>query len=185
MKWDEVIEIPPWGRVSIWNEVNSSINYLIDLHKDSLGEVFKIAYGIKDNLLSLFPLQDELLKTTCVNCQSPCCGTATVWLDFCDLIFIHLTEQIVPDYQLIEKQSDSCRYLTAGGCIIPRLSRPWVCTLYLCPPQMALLRGKGGTVRKDNDEIIKSIKLYRKNLEKLFIEKTSWKNFWMYKTRYG
>lgn len=173
MKWDKVIEIPPWGIASIWDEVNSTINYLINLHKDSLGDVFQIAYGIRANLLSLFPLQDELLKATCTNCQSPCCGTATVWLDFCDLLFIHLTEQIVPDYQLIEKQSDSCRYLSAGGCIIPRLSRPWVCTLYLCPPQMALLRTKGDTMRNNNDKIIQSIKLNRKNLERMFIEKTS------------
>lgn len=173
MKWEDVIEIPPWGVVSIWNEVNSSIQYLIGLHKESLGKVYNVANEIKEDLLSLFPLQDELLKETCVNCHSSCCGTATVWLDFCDLVFIHLTGQIVPDSQLIVKQADTCRCLSDKGCSIPRLSRPWICTLYLCPPQMALLRGMGDAVRHKNDMIIQSIKSNRKKLEELFINKTS------------
>lgn len=173
MKWEDVIEIPPWGEVSIWDEVNGSIKNLIRIHKHSLGMVYSVAYEIKEDLLSLFPLQDEILKETCINCDSPCCGTATVWLDFCDLVFIHLTEQVVPEYQLIEKQSDICRYFSDNGCIIPRLSRPWVCTLYLCPPQMALLRGMGGAVKRKNDMIIQSIKLKRKKLEQLFINRTS------------
>lgn len=173
MKWDDVIEIPPWGVASTWDEVNVSIKYLIGLHKESLGNAYNLAYEIKEDLLSLFPLQDELLKETCIICDSPCCGTATVWLDFCDLVFLHLIEQVVPEYQLIEKQADTCRYLSDKGCLIPRLSRPWVCTLYLCPPQMALLRGKGEAVRQKNDTIIQSIKLNRKKLEQLFIIKTS------------
>jgi len=173
MKWDDVVEIPPWGIASIWTEVNNSIRYLIGLHKKSLGEAFQVAYGIRDKLITLFPIQDDLLNATCVKCQSPCCGTATVWLDYCDLIFIHLTGQLIPDHQLIEKQTDVCRYHSDKGCLIPRLSRPWVCTLYLCPPQMELLRGRGDVFRNKIDKIIQEIKLGRKNLEQEFINKTS------------
>lgn len=173
MKWDDVVELPPWGTASTWNEANRSIRHLINLHHDSLCDAAEIALGIRDKLTALFPMQDELVKATCVTCHSPCCVTATVWLDFCDLILLHLTDQVVPEYQLIERQTDSCRYHSDAGCLIPRLSRPWVCTLYLCPPQMALLRSNVDGVRENIDDTIKSIKLYRKKLEEIFIEKTS------------
>jgi hypothetical protein len=109
-KWDDVVQIPPWGSTSVWAEANNSIRYLIELHKQSLCEAIHVAYDIKNMLINLFPIQDDLLNTTCVNCQSPCCGTATVWFDYCDLIFMHLIGQSVPHHQLIEKIGRaSCR----------------------------------------------------------------------------
>ena len=163
------IEIPQWGSDSDWDEANGAIKYLMDRHRDRLGEVFKKAEAIKANLESLFPLLDDLCKNTCVACPSTCCLTATVWLDYCDLIFLHANGLHVPPNQLIEKQPDSCRFNSSHGCTLPRLSRPWVCTLYLCPPQMALLREKGNDIRDAFHRKTKIIKADRKILEKLFI----------------
>ena len=172
MQGDMVTDIPPWGAVSIWKEANMAIDHLVSLHREALAPAAALASGIRDKLLSLYALQDELVMETCVSCSSPCCVTATVWLDFCDLLFIHLTDQNAPDFQLIEKQHESCRYHSEAGCVLPRLSRPWVCTLYFCPPQMALIRKKEDRVRKHVEETIKSIKEDRKILEEMFIRIT-------------
>lgn len=165
-----IIQIPQWGIDSDWKEANTSIRHLISRHRDQLGEAFKKAEEIKTGLMSMFPLLDEFCSVTCVTCPSPCCMTATVWLEHCDLIFIHLNDLFVPPCQLIEKQPDSCRFDSPKGCTLPRLSRPWVCTLYLCPPQMALLREKDEPTRKAFEDTVKKIKADRKILEKLFIK---------------
>jgi hypothetical protein len=31
------------------------------------------------------------------------------------------------------------RYWKPKGCVLPRMSRPWICTWYLCPTQKAIL----------------------------------------------
>jgi hypothetical protein len=104
-----------------------------------------------------------------VDCSSPCCVTATVWFDFCDVLFMNLLGLPIPEHQLIERQIDSCRYHSHTGCVLPRLTRPWVCTLYFCPPQMAILRNTYGDQKPLIDETIASIKKNRKMLEELFL----------------
>ena len=164
-----VIEIPPWGTDSEWKEINMTFNHLINRHRDALARTVEKALEMSHKLESLYPIQNDICRETCVQCSSPCCVTATVWLDFYDLLFMHLTGQLIPDHQLIERQIDSCRYHSPTGCVLPRLSRPWVCTLYLCPPQMALLREKNETIRKHTDETIKAIKTDRKIIEDMFL----------------
>jgi hypothetical protein len=173
MSWEEVTEIPPWGDAASWNEINRSIRHLVSLYRDRLGEAVETAMEIKAQLELLMPVQDGLVGSTCVECQCPCCTTATVWMDFTDLLYLHLTGQEPPGLQLIEKQTDSCRYHTGTGCILPRLSRPWVCTLYFCPPQLAILRTMDPEQRKKIDDAILAVKTRRKKLEEIFIMVTS------------
>jgi hypothetical protein len=173
MNWDDVIDMPPWGDDLLWKQANEAIVHLIHRHRFKLAQALTKAYEIRDMLLDVFPIQDELLAETCISCQFPCCVTATVWLDFCDLLFIHLTGQAIPERQLLKQRPESCRYHSDKGCVLPRLSRPWVCTLYFCPPQMAALRRRGDMVRESVHEKIASIKTARKELEELFIKITS------------
>jgi hypothetical protein len=170
MNSDHIIQIPQWGSEADWDEANTSIAHLVRIHRSELGEAIRVAEGIRDGLETLFPLMDEFCGKTCVVCPSPCCVTATVWIDYWDLLFLHLCGLDIPSHQLIEKQPESCRYGSAGGCLLPRLSRPWVCTLYMCPPQMALLREKAPDIRKPFDEVVKTIKADRKRLEELFLD---------------
>lgn len=169
MHSEKFIEIPQWGSDAEWKEANASIGHLARIHNKKLGGALRKVREMQAKLTTLYPLLDEFCKDTCVQCSSPCCVTATVWLDFCDLIFIHLSGQTIPPRQLIEKQPDSCRYNSPSGCLLPRLSRPWVCTLYLCPPQMALLRLKDDYIRRTFEETVKSLKADRKMLENMFI----------------
>lgn len=169
MHADRIIEIPQWGSDKSWDEANASIAHVIRIHSQQMRAVRDNALAMAKKLTTLFPLLDEFCMESCVYCSSPCCVTATVWLDFCDLIFIHLTGQPVPPHQLIEKQPDSCRFSSDTGCILPRLSRPWVCTHYLCPPQKALLRQKDEPIRAFVDQTIVALKTDRAMLERLFL----------------
>jgi hypothetical protein len=84
----------------------------------------------RDRLAELF---DHLAAVTCAVCQDPCCGHAKVWLDFKDLLFIHLNGEVPPSRQLRRELADPCRYLGPHGCLLPHRSRPWICAWYLCP----------------------------------------------------
>ncbi len=173
MTWDDVVEIPPWGNDSDWKQANTSIRYLIERHRTVLGPAMNTARQIEMQMNSFFPLQDRLVQETCVHCQCPCCETATVWFDFCDLLFIHMTDRALPHGQLIGKQGDICGCFSHRGCVIPRLSRPWVCNLYFCPPQMHRIRCRGEETREHVTRIIQTIRESRKILEDQFIDMTS------------
>lgn len=170
MQRNTIIEIPQWGADSDWNEANESMAHLIHRHRANLSQVFSKAAAMRKNLETMFPLMDELCRETCVACPSPCCLTATVWIDYKDLLFIHLNGLFIPPQQLIERQPDSCRYNSPTGCTLPRLSRPWVCTLYMCPPQMAMLRSRDARIKKEFDHTVTLIKADRKIIDKLFIK---------------
>ncbi len=169
MDWDDVQEIPPWGKLSEWKELNDTFQYLMMRYKNEFEKLKITAYEIERNLKHLFPGQDELALRTCCQCHEPCCTTATVWLDFCDMVFLYISGQTVPELQLIARQPDTCRYHGATGCRLPRLSRPWVCTLYFCPPQKMLIRERGEDYKNDVDLTIHKIKHLRKRLEDEFI----------------
>ena len=79
---------------------------------------------------------------------------ARVWLDFPDLLFMHLSGQALPLGQLRAQRSEACAYLGPKGCRLPRLSRPWVCTWYLCPEQKARMQAWSEEERREVEEVI-------------------------------
>lgn len=165
-----IIQIPEWGPKSDWVEANHAIDHLVSIHKTELSRAATTAREMQVHLESIFPLQDDLCSLTCRHCPSPCCLNATVWIDFRDLVFLHLSGQVIPRLQLIERQTDICRYSTPGGCSLPRLSRPFICTLYLCPPQMSNLRRMNKDIGENYHMRINKIKSIRKRLENQFMD---------------
>ena len=61
-------------------------------------------------------------------------------VDFKDLLFAHLNGLEIPPAQLMTNRKMICRYLGNQGCTLERISRPWICTWYLCPTQLGALR---------------------------------------------
>lgn len=163
-------QIPEWGTLSEWNEVNRTLNFLLNRYRKDMLRAVQVAHDIADALNAVFPVQDFLCSETCTHCPEPCCLNATVWLDFKDLLFFHLTGQYIPEKQLIEKTGDVCRYSSPTGCLLPRLSRPWTCTYYLCPPQKLKLRRFPEDLIRDFEEKTDLIKQKRKMLEKIFMQ---------------
>jgi len=159
----------PWSSATSWQEVNQTLDYLLWRNRSSLVKATELARVIQSQLETMFPLLDELCAETCPWCPDPCCGVATVWIDFQDLLFLHLSRQKIPPLQLQKEKDGNCRYSGPRGCLLPRLSRPWVCTWYLCPPQTGKLRSMPVRVRENLKNAVRIIKTSRKAMETEFI----------------
>lgn len=160
---------PPWITGSEWVEINRSIRYLIERYQGQLQQAGAVAHGVKSRLESLFPLMDRLCELTCPWCEEPCCRVANLWFDFRDLLFMHLIGHVPPESQPLKKTDDHCRFLSATGCILPRISRPWICTWYLCPSQTAIIRSKERHLHATIESTLLRIKKMRNLMEDEFI----------------
>ncbi len=145
--------------------------HTIRLHRRNLHDAVNMARNIFADLQSTFPLMDELCARTCPKCPEPCCQVAKLWFDFRDLIFLHLNEIHIPDSQPLAHYDDTCRYLGPRGCVLPRQSRPWICTYYLCAVQTARLRKKSRVQLRELDRLLEKIKRNRKKLEDEYIRR--------------
>lgn len=166
-------QIPAWGPVSEWTEANWSVDYLLKKYSSEISRVNELAREIQANLETIFSVQNDLCSETCRFCPDPCCLNATVWADLKDLLFIHLTKQKIPDTQLISKQEDHCVYHSPKGCRLPRLSRPFTCTLYLCPSQMSKFRLLDSVIKDEYDKRVTFVKQSRRKIEEMFIQITN------------
>lgn len=164
---------PLWGALADWNEAVRTMNHLVRLHHIGLNRATAEAREIFVQLSSMFPLLDDLCSQTCPRCPSPCCLTAKVWIDFRDLLFLNLSNRKPPPNPLIENLKGTCRYSSRSGCTLPRIIRPWTCTWYLCPPQVANLRGKPRSVRDAFSRAVASVKAGRKKMDAEFIRVVS------------
>jgi len=160
---------PPWGSIAKWKIVNRDLGYLIHRHYDELKIVMKLARDLEARLALIFPILDDLCSVTCPWCPAPCCLTAEVWIDFKDLLFIHLCRHQAPPAQLLSDLKKVCRFWGLKGCVLPRMSRPWVCTWYLCPTQKANLRQKARHTQDEFSRLIQAVKVCRTEMEDEFV----------------
>jgi hypothetical protein len=160
----------PWGySKSKWLEIKASFAHHLRCHGKNLDIAVAIAAKMQQNLEALFPTLDKLCQRTCRFCPDPCCLVATVWFDFTDLLFLHLVNIPVPPAQLIAHYQHKCRYAGPKGCLLTRASRPWACTLYLCPTQMTVLRGADFSKYASFERAVAAIKGYRLAMEEAFL----------------
>jgi hypothetical protein len=128
---------------------------------------------LADRLATLCLAADRLCRSTCRFCPDPCCENAWAWFDFKDLLFMHLCGMETPGGQTLSTPGDRCRYLGHRGCRLARLTRPWVCTWYACPPQAARLRRMPEARRAAFEGTVKRVKAERAALETAFIRITA------------
>lgn len=159
----------PWASREEWEEINRAFAYLVRRLGAALNPAREEAMRIERGLMSLFPLMDDLCAPTCPDCAEPCCRAATLWYNFDDLLFLHLRGIAPPDGQPMTGLHQTCRFLGPVGCRLHRLHRPWICTWYICPPQMRLLRHRGRTLPRHVDAIVADIKDARRAMEREFI----------------
>ncbi|HMB32281.1 MAG TPA: hypothetical protein VKN82_10685 [Desulfohalobiaceae bacterium] len=160
----------PWIKPKDWYEANKTLSKLIQDNLNQLNKAIALAKKIEQQFNSIFPLLDHLCSLTCTKCPDPCCLRATIWFDFKDLLFLHLTSQALPIRQTISTNNNKCPYSSRQGCQLPRLSRPWICTWYICPDQKRLLGQDPGFTKTRIYDSLESIKSLRKRLEDLFID---------------
>ena len=161
--------MPPWNSIASWQEANRSLDSLIQKNLPEMNRAMFLAHRVQTRLASMFSLLDDLCRITCPWCPDPCCLSAKVWIDFKDLLFLHLGGHPIPPEQLLPNFEKVCRYWSLKGCVLQRMSRPWVCTWYLCPTQQANLRHKDRCTQDEFSRLIQAVKACRTEMEAEFI----------------
>ena len=160
---------PPWGASNRWREINESLLHLVKRNPDGLAHAAATALRLQEALAALFSVMDSLCHITCRHCPDICCHNATPFLDFKDLLFIHLTGHHPPPFQPIDRNHRHCRFLGHRGCRLQRMIRPWMCTWYLCPTQKRRLATLPLVSQKSISEMTAAIKTLRRRMETEFI----------------
>jgi len=163
----------PWASTATWGKANLAIGHLCTRHHASLESVRKTARDLQACLETFFPILDCLCSQTCPECQAPCCQVATVWFDFKDLVFMHLSGSAIATVQLTRTPAGECGCCGPSGCRLPRLSRPWICSWYLCPSQKTLLAAMPAKTAAQFEKTVIEIKQLRNRMETEFIRITS------------
>lgn len=165
---DPAVAHVPWSSPALWQEANASLAAALSRHAAAMAGLYHQARRIACALESLFPLMEDLCRDTCPNCADICCRRAWVWADFRDLLFLHLAGIPPPDTQLIGVTDGHCRFAGPHGCQLERIRRPFVCTWYVCPAQIRLLRRRP-TAQRRVDAALERIKRLRREMEAAFI----------------
>lgn len=159
-----------WQDRKQWQAANAAVVYLLErLGEGSLAAIRESAEALNGAYLEIYPLLDHLCEMTCPWCEAPCCRAADPRFDLRDLLFIHLSGAPVPLGQPRGEGHASCRYLGPGGCRLPRRSRPWICTWYLCPAQKQWLYRNDPLGMGKIERFVGKIKEERKNIESGFV----------------
>lgn len=153
---------------ALWREANASIAGCIQHHRQRMEYAKTLARQAQKHLQALFPLMDDLCRITCPKCRDVCCRHACVWIDFKDLLFLHLTGVAIPEGQLLSHREQRCRYGTPQGCCLQRIQRPFICTWYLCPAQTGHLR-KTPQALQHVQHTLQTLKQLRAQMEDAFI----------------
>ena len=140
--WSDNGVFPPTPQ---WQESNCALAGLLANHHRILEKAIAVAVEIRRGLDELAPLMAALCNRTCRFCPEPCCINNLVWIDFRDLLFLHLTEEPVPPSQAASLPGYACPFLSHKGCRLPPRMRPWMCIQYICPTQQTILKSKGRT----------------------------------------
>lgn len=150
---------------SPWRPTNLALARLLKRHRQALGKAIRLAGDIADRMDTLTPLMEALCRRTCRFCPEPCCITLTVWIDFRDLLLLHLLEKPIPVRQAATDPGQACPYLSWRGCRLPPDMRPWMCTQYVCPTQAQVLKQTGRTTMAALSVSVKQIERQRFAME--------------------
>ena len=130
----------PWTARLSWQAANQAIAYHLQRYLTDLKQLYVQAQALKSCLNAVFPILNNLCAYSCPWCPDPCCLKANVGYDFKDLLFLHLNKVSIPPRQPKANSATSCCYFGFKGCRLSRITRPWICTWYICPTQTAKLR---------------------------------------------
>ena len=158
-----------WTEPRLWREANLSLSRTIGARKPELEPLRRRALRLEALLDFVIPLMEELCQERCPACPDPCCISARARFDLSDLVFMHLAGQAVPLAQAGPRENPGCLYLGPRGCLLPRLSRPWICRWYICPQQKRLLRHYPASGQRRFELAISRIRRLRSDLRDAFV----------------
>ncbi len=169
----ELLSKPPWHTLQLWHTANTSLAHIMRRHQSRLELAKQIASQIRRQIESLDDLMGTLCSQTCPDCLDVCCHHATVWYDFRDLLYMHLSHVRPPANQLHTAPDRPCPCFGHCGCTLPRTQRPFICTWYLCATQKARLSQMVASRELFLRNILGALKQARCKLEDLFLQSTA------------
>ena len=159
-----------WETPAEWREAQTGLDHHLKIYSGLDEDVRQKAAAIAGKIEAMDPVLEVLCSLTCPECEDPCCARATVRYDFRDLIFLHLIQKGLPMGQPISGGGTGCSCLGENGCELDRMMRPFMCTWYLCPAQVELLRHAEPWRQYGLLERLREIQGDRKELEKGFLK---------------
>jgi hypothetical protein len=162
-----------WTDARLWREANLSLFHSLCAREPDLGPARHKAQHMEALLEFVIPVMEELCEETCPDCSDPCCVRARARFELADLIFLHLADQALPLTQAGPEGHAACRHLGKQGCLLPRLSRPWICRWYLCPDQKRLKQHYPASGQQRFELALARIRSLRRDLENTFIQAVS------------
>jgi hypothetical protein len=130
----------PWSHQADWEEMLQFTGNICEELGESRVEVMRHINDIISDYEDLEASLSHLCAATCPACENVCCTKATVWYDQRDIIVYHLATGFFPEKQVSRSVTGACCHLGPGGCRLPRLERPFICTWYICGAQTAMLK---------------------------------------------
>jgi hypothetical protein len=126
-----------------WHESNCALARLLAKHRRVLAQAVAVAAEIRRGIDELAPLMEALCRRTCRFCPEPCCIVNTVWIDFRDLLFLHLLEAPIPPVR--PQRTRSGLSVFEPSRMPPSASNPAVDVhpVPICPAQRVILKKKG------------------------------------------
>lgn len=161
---------PPWSCDADWQAANDAMAAVTVHRADRFGVARSLAAAIRIRMNRLDPFLEALCADTCPTCRDNCCGRATVWYDFRDLLGFHLNAAAIPAGQMIPSPDRSCQYLATSGCTFPRSQRPFICTWFVCAAQKRAMADWPRSHRIFLLNSLDALKQGRKCMERHFIQ---------------
>ncbi len=163
----------PWASAPMWQAAHDTLARTLAECQDTLQPAIVMAMRIRERIAAMDGPLSQLGSHTCSQCRAICCGHAHAYYDFKDLIFLHLGRVALPAHQTFEKPRQTCRYLAADGCCLPRLQRPFICTWYLCAAQKTRLAQSAKSMQHFLLNSLEAIKSGRKQMETTYVQATA------------
>ena len=159
---------PLWGSALDWTSINGELAGLVSENAPTLGPAIRAAQEVRQAMERLIPVWEQLCAATYAQCKDNCCTAQRVWFEFRDLLLFHLLGLAIPPGQTRAVLNAPCRYLTPRGCGLPRLTRPWRCSWYLCQDQVDLLATRPPREQRRVSRLLGSILENRESMELSF-----------------
>lgn len=107
------------------------------------------AQTVRDLLIELSPLIEDLTSRVCPDCGDVCCKQKRCIPDSVDIRYRNALGAEVPTPDPSRFPDGPCQFMDSRGCDTPRWLRPWRCTWYFCDPLLdAMQKGPRKKMRR-------------------------------------
>ncbi len=124
-----------------------------------------LARQLKDILIELSPMIEDLTSRVCPGCEDVCCKemhgrpTAT---DLACFRALGIDRDEKDDGRPLD---GPCRHLGEKGCALPRWQRAWKCTWYFCDPLLRSMREGDQRTGRRIGELLSRVMTLREDLQ--------------------